>query len=300
MRKFRLSSAATQPRSRRRFRLPKGQKASAPFAPIDDLLPVKPTLQRASEREPYKYPERERAQTPARTARREQAAVGTTRAPKMNTTPLATVSLRVASEIPMPGFFGDVLLRCGPENHDMRRLQLGVMSLLRQHEDDVPIGRVVSLSHVQESGGWALTGEAEVADIPAGRRALEEMRSGARLGVSPGFLILDYSIDDEFNMDVTKTELIEVSIVTGPRNYGARVLSMEASMNGALDKQVVTLDDTVGLGITAARQALRDGLGTERQRVKLGEFFKTFDDLRSRGESRDAAAVAAKAAAGIS
>ena len=298
-RRFRVAGSA--PSRSRRFRLPQGERASAPFAPLEtDSGRERPGLQFASERAKYEYRERDKPQTPARTpARRGKAAAHTQRAPRMDTSPLANVSLRVASELPMPGFFGDVILRCGPENHDHRRLTLGVMSLLQQHEDDVPVGRCTSLSHVRETGGWALLGEAEIADIPAGRRVLEEMRSGARAGVSPGFLLLDYDIDDDFNMDVTKTEVIEVSVVTAPRNYGARVLSLEASMNGALNRQVVSIDDPVGLSLSAGRQAMRDGKGTSKQRRKLGEFFKTYDNLRGSGQSRDSAAAAARSAAGL-
>ena len=63
----------------------------------------------------------------------------------MDTKPLARLTLAVASEEPMPGIFGDLVLHCAPEAHDMRRLELGTMSLLRQHSDDDPVGRVLSL-----------------------------------------------------------------------------------------------------------------------------------------------------------
>ena len=161
----------------------------------------------------------------------------------MDTRPLARITLAVASEEPMPGLFGDLVLHCGPEAHDMRRLELGTMSLLRQHNDDDPVGRVLSLQHVQDrTGAWSIFGRAEIADIPLGAATLAEVRAGARVGVSPAFLIREIDFDDDFNMRITQSEIYECSLVTGPRFYGARVLgtnmmeeasmSMSKSMNG--------------------------------------------------------------------
>ena len=97
----------------------------------------------------------------------------------------------------MPGLFGDMIFHCSPEAHNMRRLALGTMSLLRQHNDDDPVGRVLSLQHVQDrTGAWAIFGEAEIADIPRGKETLAELRTGARLGVSPAFLIREIDFDD--------------------------------------------------------------------------------------------------------
>ena len=150
----------------------------------------------------------------------------------MDTQPLACVTLAVASEEPMPGLFGDMIFHCSPEAHNMRRLALGTMSLLRQHNDDDPVGRVLSLQHVQDrTGAWAIFGQAEIADIPRGKETLAELRTGARLGVSPAFLIREIDFDDDFVMQVKQSEIYECSLVTGPRFYGARVLNMEASMS---------------------------------------------------------------------
>ena len=222
----------------------------------------------------------------------------------MDTKPLARITLVVASEEAMPGLFGDMIFHCSPEAHNMRRLALGTMSLLRQHNDDDPVGRVLSLQHVQDrTGAWAIFGEAEIADIPRGKETLEELRTGARLGVSPAFLIREIDFDDDFNMQVKEAEIYECSLVTGPRFYGARVLSMnmEASMSTTNGKvhNVVSTSDMTGLSLAAAREVLRSGKGSERQRSKLEEFFKAFDAGLERGLSRDVAAAAAKAATGL-
>ena len=187
----------------------------------------------------------------------------------------------------------------------MRRLSLGTMSLLRQHSDDDPVGRVLSLQHVQDrTGAWSIFGEAEIADIPLGAATLAEVRAGARLGVSPAFVMQEIDFDDDFNMRITQSEVYECSLVTGPRFYGARVLgtnmeeaSMSMSMNGDMKGvgDVVTTSDVIGLSLVAAKKALDSGQGSASQRAKLQQFFKLFDAGVSAGLSRDLAATAARA-----
>ena len=62
---------------------------------------------------------------------------------------------------------------------------------------------------------------------------------------------------------------------------------------------VVSTSDMTGLSLAAAREVLRSGGGSERQRAKLTEFYKVFDAGLERGLSRDVAAAAAKAETGL-
>ena len=304
MPRFRIDAA---PIPTRRFTLPLGERSTAP-SPLPELgKPVTaPKWGAGVATQTRKRPvaaQAQRTTTPKPRTTTHQAFE--TFAPDMDTKPLARVTLAVASEEPMPGLFGDMIFHCSPEAHDMRRLSLGTMSLLRQHNEDDPIGRVLSLHHVQDrTGAWAIFGEAEIADIPRGKETLAELRTGARLGASPAFLNREIDFDDDFVMQIEQSEIYELSLVTGPRFYGARVLSvsMEASMmstgNGKVHS-VVTTSDLIGLSLAAARQVLVSGQGSERQRSKLEEFFKAFDAGLERGLSRDVAAAAAKLAVGI-
>ena len=184
----------------------------------------------------------------------------------------------------------------------MRRLSLGTMSLLRQHSDDDPVGRVLSLQHVQDrTGAWSIFGQAEIADIPRGKETLAELRTGARLGVSPAFLIREIDFDDDFVMQIKQSEIYECSLVTGPRFYGARVLNMEASMSTTNGKvhNVVSTSDMTGLSLAAGREALRSGSGSASQREKLEKFFSAYETGLENGLSRDKAAQAAKLVAGL-
>ena len=291
----------------RRFRLPEGEPSTARALPeLDKPVKVPRWGAGAAKQTPRRVL---KAQTPEEAQRTTTPKPRTTThqafetfAPDMDTKPLARVTLAVASEEPMPGLFGDMIFHCSPEAHNMRRLALGTMSLLRQHNDDDPVGRVLSLQHVQDrTGAWAIFGEAEIADIPRGKETLAELRTGARLGVSPAFLMQDIDFDDDFNMEILQAEIYECSLVTGPRFYGARVLNMEASMSTTNGKvhNVVSTSDMTALSLAAGREVLRSGTGSERQRAKLTEFYKVFDAGLERGLSRDAAAVAAKAASGL-
>ena len=300
--RFRIDAAPVPPR---RFRLPEGEHATAPALP-ELGKPFKPRVWGAGAAK--QTPRRVlKAQTPEEAQRTPKPWTTThqafeTFAPDMDTEPLARVTLAVASEEPMPGLFGDMIFHCSPEAHNMRRLSLGTMSLLRQHSDDDPVGRVLSLQHVQDrTGAWSIFGQAEIADIPRGKETLAELRTGARLGVSPAFLIREIDFDDDFNMQVKQSEIYECSLVTGPRFYGARVLNMEASMSTTNGKvhNVVSTSDMTGLSLAAAREVLRSGGGSERQRAKLTEFYKVFDAGLERGLSRDVAAAAAKAETGL-
>ena len=170
--RFRIDAAPT---SKRRFRLPAHERATPPALPELDK-PFKPppwlaggTVEANQRTIKAQVPKRDvQAQAQRTTTPKPQQAFETF-APDMDTKPLARVTMAVASEEPMPGIFGDLVLHCAPESHDMRRLSLGTMSLLRQHSDDGPIGRVLSLQHVQDrTGAWSIFGQAEIADIPRG------------------------------------------------------------------------------------------------------------------------------------
>ena len=311
--RFKIDSPAIPAR---RFVLP-SERSIAPASLPADTRPAPPLPTRPDG--PYRYSARTpkravQAETPKRAVQAQAQRTTTpkprttthqafeTFAPDMDTKPLARITLAVASEEAMPGLFGDMIFHCSPEAHNMRRLALGTMSLLRQHNDDDPVGRVLSLQHVQDrTGAWAIFGEAEIADIPRGKETLAELRTGARLGVSPAFLIREIDFDDDFNMQVKQSEIYELSLVTGPRFYGARVLNMEASMSTTNGKvhNVVSTSDLTGLSLAAAREVLRSGKGSERQRSKLEEFFTAFDAGLERGLSRDVAAAAAKLVVGL-
>ena len=70
--------------------------------------------------------------------------------------------------------------------------------------------------------------------------------------------------------------------------------------DGIMDvPEILHREDVIGLSLAAARQVLASGKGSSSQRAKLQEFFKLFDAGLENGLTRDVAATAAKAVAGI-
>ena len=99
----------------RRFRLPEGERSTAPALP-ELYTHVTPHVWGAGvARQTYKRPVE--AQTPRRPVQAQAQRTTTpkpqqafeTFAPDMDTKPLARVTLAVASEEPMPGIFGDLV-----------------------------------------------------------------------------------------------------------------------------------------------------------------------------------------------
>ena len=217
------------------------------------------------------------------------------------------LSFTAASDRDVPAFLGTTRLACTPESVDLERLRNGILSLCVDHIQSLLIGRITSAT----IGGGVLDMQAEVSDTPYARRIMEEFDDMTRAGFSPAFLInnsemlpeSDPSFDsDLFQTVVTSFTPYEVSSCACPRNPTA-LLKGESSMSmnaNLVDKpELVSVDDPIGLGLSAGRMAMRSGQGTERQRVKLEAFFAVYDKLRAQGQDRDAAALAAKEAAGL-
>ena len=228
----------------------------------------------------------------------------TVNAPANNYKRLALLNINVASERTLPGFLGTIRLICQPDSVDLERLRSGVMNLCADHRLDVPIGRVPSLTIT----GGNVTGQAEIAVTDAGRKHLVELDQGLRVGVSPGFEILKVAPDpkgQDFDIVVEKFAPYECSLVTAARNPDSRItgrFSMGGNtMNGTtLETPLVNTYDTVGLSLAAGRVALQDGAITDPvRRRQLEKFYQEFDLRIGRGETRNAAAVAARELADI-
>ena len=212
----------------------------------------------------------------------------------------AVVTFTVATEAELPGLLGGMRLRLRPEQCDVGRCSFGVLSLLRSHDLDQPIGRILQLQHVQQGRAYLLQGRAEISNTPRAQATLDEIREGALVGVSPGFLVQKMEAvernGDDLLMDVVKSEVYEVSVTTAARNRFARIHSIGGttmSMSGEL----VSTSDLVGLEIAAIKVALRSDTGTERQRAAFRHFLSEFERLSATGLDRDSAAKQAAQAA---
>ena len=303
----------TTPIPARRFRLPEGERSTAPAPLPADTRPAPPLPTRPDG--PYRYSARTsvaRAETPKRTPKRPvEAQTGarglyTVSAPVGPREGRRVLDFVAATDAEMEAFMGTIKLKIDAESVDLSRLSGGVLSLALDHDVSQLMGRITEAT----IHPGRLDMEAEVGDTPTARSAMTEIDDLTRAGFSPGFLIHEVRIldedDESFDPDkymqivCEKWEPYEVSSTAIPRNRDAKLRGV-ASMNSAImdARELVSTSDLVGMSLAAGREVLASGQGSERRRAKLEEFFKVFDAGLERGLSRDVAAAEAKAETGI-
>jgi HK97 family phage prohead protease len=98
-----------------------------------------------------------------------------------------------------------------------------------EHDRTRPIGMTLSMDEVEEDGKYVgIDATFKIANTTAGTDALEEAMSGLRDGFSVGVAVDDYETVDGA-MVISKSELVEVSLVTEPAVRSARVTDVAAS-----------------------------------------------------------------------
>ena len=180
-----------------------------------------------------------------------------------------------ATETPMDGFMGRLQLLCGPSNIITSRVNSRAgMPLLTDHRPDLAIGMIEKL----ESKGTRVEGEAVLTETARNSEYLEELHSGLRKGISPGFLIHqaqavdDPDDDDGIMLVITKWEPYEQSATPVPRNAAAGLLGIttrtasRASMDTQADIEKVVAD-AVQKKI-ASSEKVRDSWTTENAKLE--------------------------------
>ena len=296
----------------RRFRLPEGERSTAPALP-ELYTHVTPHVWGAGvARQTYKRPvEAQTPKRPVQPKRRVQAQTGarglfTVSAPIGPRKGRTVLDFVAATDAPMQAFMGTLALRINPDAVNLGRLESGLLSLAIDHDASRLMGRITEAS----IGSGQLAMLAEVGDTPTAISAMSEIDDLLRQGFSPGFIIHetevidpdhpDYDEKEMFQIEVTRWEPYEISSTAIPRNPNARlrgVASMSTTMFEA--PEILHREDLVGLSLAAARQVLDSGQGSASQRSRLKAFFKLFDAGVSAGLSRDLAATAAKAETGL-
>ena len=306
----------TVPIPARRFRLPEGERSTAP-APLPEDKPVKAREWGAGvARQTYKRTIK--AQTPKRTSERpveaQMAAGGlyTARAPIAPRKGRRVLEFTAASEYQMQAFMGTLALRIDRDSVDLGRLELGLLSLALDHDTARLMGRITEATI--HSG--RLDMRAEVSNTATATEAMAEIDDLTRAGFSPGFLIHEtetlsegdpgYDKSEMFQILVVRWEPYEISSTAIPRSPDARlkgvasmgnVIAMDDVITGA--PELVSREDPIGLSLVAGREILASGQGSAAQRAKLQEFFKLFDAGLENGLTRDVVAQAAKLVVGL-
>ena len=123
----------------------------------------------------------------------------------------------------LPDWMGEIKLRVNPDAMDVSRIGSGIFSMLAGHDSEKPIGHWLNL----EFGNGRLTGTAELATGPMAKECGQEIKDGARRGLSIGFIFTSVRMlrsgDDEYREDrmrviVDECSVHECSAVTSPRD----------------------------------------------------------------------------------
>ena len=138
-----------------------------------------------------------------------------------------------ASVYDIPDKHNDIIKCYAFSNH----LDPSKISLLWQHEQSEPIGRITAI--LEDKYGLKI--EAEIAATEATTQIIEAITSGQVRGLSVGFNIIDHYHNNEGQRIITKAELIEISIVSTPANTEAQIdeiadIESEKEIVNALNK----------------------------------------------------------------
>ena len=302
--RFRIGASPVPPR---RFRLPEGERSTAPAR-----LPALGKPVKAPDWGPGVATAAEGRRAAAQTKRRGQAQMAggllTVKAPVGPRKGRKVLEFTAASDSPMVAFMGTIQLRINRDSVDLGRLGLGLLSLAIDHDTSRLMGRVVE--------GTIYAGRldmlAEVSTTPTATNTMAEIDDLTRAGFSPGFLIHEaetlsegdrgFDENEMFQIEVTRWTPYEISSTAVPRSPDARlkgvasmgtVIAMDDGIMNA--PEILNREDMIGLSLAAGRKVLASGKGSAAQRAKLTEFYKLFDAGLESGLSRDLAATAARA-----
>ena len=117
-------------------------------------------------------------------------------------------------DIVMPGAFS-------------KSLKSRMPALLWQHDTDEPLGVYTRVE--EDDHGLYVEGKLLIDSDPLAARAHGLLKAGGLSGLSIGFMLQDYTYDDNLEaFKLTEIDLREISLVTFPANEEARVQSVKS------------------------------------------------------------------------
>lgn len=137
-------------------------------------------------------------------------------------------------------------------------------AMVYQHNLDQPIGVYTEVR--EDENGLYVKGQLCL-DTQAGREAYALMKMGALKGLSIGYMVEDYSYDENSNICYLKAiDLYEISLVTIPSNELANVQSVKSEDNTIKSSEVTE---------RMVEKALRDvGLSQKEAKTVISKGFK--------------------------
>lgn len=146
------------------------------------------------------------------------------------------------------------------------------MPLLRQHDHNEPIGTITSL--VKKGNGLELTAQiAKVDEAGALKDRIDsawgEIKSGLVRGLSIGFRVLAYDMNDSGGIAYTGIEIYEVSAVTVPANADCSITSIKShALTHQPTKQIKPQHTVVKLGSVSSKPVELDPFKTLTEHEK--------------------------------
>jgi HK97 family phage prohead protease len=100
------------------------------------------------------------------------------------------------------------------------------IKLLWQHKQDEPIGYFTKI--IEDEIGLYVEGKI-LLQLERGKEAYALLKSGAIEGLSIGYAVKDYEIDDSGIRIINQLDLYEISLVTFPANPEAGIISVKGN-----------------------------------------------------------------------
>lgn len=137
-----------------------------------------------------------------------------------------------------PDSYGDIIAEGAfSESLESWKSKERLPAMLWQHDQNEPIGRWTDMS--EDSKGLTVRGKVNM-NVPEAVRAYEHLKAGDIDGLSIGFRLQSYEVDEDEPgiWTLTKIDLREVSVVSSPANENATVANVKASraVHEAIDK----------------------------------------------------------------
>lgn len=152
--------------------------------------------------------------------------------------------------------YGDIVDKGAFDESLKEHKKRGTMpALLWQHDAREPIGVWEDMK--EDDTGLFVRGRLLVDDDPVARRAYAHLKAKSISGLSIGFMLRRYEIDeDEGSVHLKELDLWETSVVTFPANDAARVSVVKSLMADEMPAP------------SAVEQALREMLGLTAKQAK--------------------------------
>ena len=145
------------------------------------------------------------------------------------------------------------------------------IKLLWQHKVDEPIGVFTDIR--EDEKGLYVEGQL-LLDVQRANEAYALLKSGAIDGLSIGYTVKDYEIDDETGIRILKeVDLWEISLVTFPANSHASVVTVKSAPETVREFETFLRD--AGFSRKSAKLIALNGFDSQKQRdAGDDEFLK--------------------------